>query len=364
MSQKKIAVLLPQSKQYPTIAKDFMNGLKLSLKKIDYEYCVEGIGFGNQPETIINAIQKITTQNEISVITGILGHSGLSQILDYVESIDENLIYSDFGSTTPLNISNRTNVLCNSLDLYKATSLLGNYFLDNNIQKVATSSCYYESGYDFIKAMKNVLYASNKASFAGHFITPLHPRENEALLMKEFMSETEPDAIFAFHNGIYAKEHASYISENKINKKTPLYTLPFTVEETILKQFPEIFHQTKVVTTWFKNMQTKENKTFVKNYMEEYGKEPNIFAVLGYENGLLIKNEIEHSVKENITTPRGILNINKKLNRTEPKQQLWEIIWNGKSYEYKHLNDLTDKFETLYTESDKKNGWHNAYLCH
>ena len=47
----KIAVLLPRSDMFPTLAMDFLNGLKLSLKNLDTsikpQFLIEGIGNGS-----------------------------------------------------------------------------------------------------------------------------------------------------------------------------------------------------------------------------------------------------------------------------------------------------------------------------
>lgn len=367
MSSKKIGVLLPQSKEFPTMGKEFINGLKLSLFQNDYNFIVEGIGFGNNTEQITNSIQKLINQEDVDITTGILGHKGLTTILDFVEGMEEPFLYSDFGATKPLDLSNRKNIYCNSLDLYKATSLLGQYFLNNNLLNIGTSTCYYESGYGFLEAIQNSIYKNKKGQFSGHFITPLHPRENEADLMKEFVSATNPDALFAFHNGIYAKEHASYLQNNEINKSTPLYTLPFTIDNKILQQFPKIFDQTRCVSSWFTNSKNEENQNFTSLYKERYNKTPSIFSVLGYENGLLIKNflgNINNFSNAEIIGPRGPLNVNKTTNRTDIKQLLWELSWDGNTYKIKCLEELDYQMAIDFLNSDQDNGWHNAYLCH
>ncbi|WP_044401932.1 ABC transporter substrate-binding protein [Lacinutrix sp. Hel_I_90] len=365
---KKIGVLLPQSKEYPTMGKEFMNGLKLTLPNADYSLVVEGIGFGNDPEHIINAIQKFVNQEDVHLTTGLMGHKGLDDILDFIEGIEEPFIYSDFGATCPLDLSKRENIYCNSLNLYDATRTLGKYFLDNGIFNIGTSTCYYESGYGFIEAMENALEKDKAGKFSGHFITPLHPRDNESELMSQFVSETKPDALFAFHNGIYAEEHATFLSENKINSQTPLYTLPFSVDDKILAKFPEIFNNTKCISSWFIDLETKENKKFIQEYQQKYNKTPSVFSVLGYENGLLIYNYLKNKnafSSESIIGPRGELNnaIHKN-NRTVVKQYLWNLNWVNNTYKFDCLEELKQTIAIDYLSKKEGNGWHNSYLCH
>ncbi|MBL7558206.1 ABC transporter substrate-binding protein [Olleya sp. YSTF-M6] len=364
MNKKKIGVLLPQSKVHPTMVKDFVDGLKLMMPSSNYSFCIEGIGLGDNAETVINAIQKLVYQEDVVLITGLLGHRGLGEILDYVEGTELPFLYADFGATMPLDLSKRKNIFCNSLDLYQACNALGRHLISRGLSRIMTSTCYYESGYGFTQALHDTLYENNKAEFTGHFITPLHPRENEAELMKQFVLETKPDAIFAFYNGIYAKEHAEYLQQNKINKTTALYTLPFTVDDKILNEFPEVFNTTKCVSSWFKELETKENEFFVKLYNEKYNKIPSVFSVLGFENGLLINNYLNHEnsfSKEKITGPRGVLLFD-STHRISHKQFLWELSWENNSYKHNCLEILNSNFKNL-TITSEENGWHNAYLC-
>ena len=361
-----IGVLLPQSKEFPKLGKEFLNGVRLALDANRVDFKVEGIGFANNAERVIDAIEKLSNQNELSCITGILGHRDLSQILDHIERIDQRLIYTDLGATKPLDLSGRSGIFCNSLDLYGATGALGRYFLDQGLLNVATSTCYYESGYGFTDAMHRALYRDNKGRFAGHFITPLHPRDNEAQLLSEFVSATSPDALFAFYNGTFAKEHAEFLAESKVYKHIPLYTLPFTVTTEILNAFPGVFHSVRFVSSWLPEDINTKNVEFILNYTKIFGEKPSIFAVLGYENGLLIKHNLKTQDFDTTTikSPRGDLVTEAKANRTFINQRLWEIHWNGNSYEHTFLQNLdTTNIHDDPVREDNSPGWHNAYLC-
>jgi len=366
MELQKIGVLLPQSKHHPTMTKEFMNGLKLSLLNKEYKLYIEGIGLGNDAEAVINAAQKLINQEDVNLTTGILGHRDLSKVLDFFNHMEETIVYTDFGATKALDLTTRQNIFCNSLDLYNATYSLGKYLINKGTKYVGTSTCFYESGYSFIEAMHNSLYEKNEAEFSGHFVTPLHPRENEAGLMSEFISATKPDALFAFHNGIYAEEHAEFLSQNNIHSTIPLYTLPFSVDHKILYKYPKIFDNTTFISSWHVNLINKENINFIKLYKEKYDKKPSIFSVLGYENGLIIKNKLKEKTNTHnkISGPRGIINIDNVTNRFSPTQHLWKIQWEDNTYTFKLIDILQYDHTYKTSKMDENKGWHNTYLCH
>lgn len=355
------------SKAYPKMGKEFLNGLKLSLEDIA-NIKIEGIGLSSDSKVIMDGFQKLVNQEDVAVTTGLLGHHDLKEILEFIEGSEEPFIYSDLGATHPVSLKGKNYTWCNSFDLYGSTSKLGEYFLEKGLNNIGLSTCYYDSGYGFIKAMEDALYGSEKGQFAGHFITPMEPRENEAEIMSEFAEECKSDAIFAFHNGIFAQEHAAFLKKSQINKTIPLYAGPFTIEDKVLDNFPEVFHGTKCLTTWSEALELKENQKFISDYNQVYNKQPSIFAVLGYENGLLIKDFLENKTKPEETEkigPRGSLRVDPLTRRTKFEQYLLELDYKNGKYN-KSLKEKLGPFEyNIDTEENKEvAGWHNAYLCH
>ncbi|MFT5780264.1 MAG: branched-chain amino acid transport system substrate-binding protein [Crocinitomicaceae bacterium] len=364
--KKKIGVLLPQSKEFPTMGKDFTKGLKLSLgSSEEVSYSIEGIGFGENSKRIIDAIQKLTQQDDVTLITGILGHRELSEVCDFVSQLEERLIFADLGATRPISLKDRSGVSCNSLEMFKSVYRLGKYFGENGVSSVGVSSCYNDAGYGFIDFLATSFGDGTAINFAGHNITPINPRENEAEILKEFVTETKPDAVFTTSNGVYALEHAEFLKESGANKLgSPFYGTPFAMDNKVLKAFPQVFDGTYCIGSWLLELQTQDNLDFVKAYEEAYNVPPSIFSVLGYENGLLIKQELDGG--EAPVGPRGKLAIDPQTNRTSSNHYLWSITADGDAYTKTLVTELpeaTEEMEVLSTDEDSL-GWFNAYACH
>lgn len=369
LSKNKVGVLLPQSNAYPSMGKSFLNGMHLALKEIKYNLIIESIGSGSDPKQLINSFQKLCFQENVILTTGILGHYGFKELTDFAGNNQETLIAANFGSKHPLELPD--GVFQNSLGLYDSLQLLAEYLLQNNKTKMATSTCYYEAGYGFIEALDSIISQEN-ISFSGHYITPLHPRKNESELMHRFFSEIKPDAIIAFHNNIFAREHAFYLEQNQLHLKHPMYMLPFSAEEALLKEYPEVFNTTKTISSWYPELNTESNKLFTQEYWQEFNKSPDFFALLGYENGLVIRSTFNKSKQEFSTIikhlklegPRGVIDFNNSYNRTSYDH----YIWNNESTNQQHpQRSIYAKLnKKTFTGSSKKNntGWFNTYLCH
>lgn len=365
----KIGVLLPQSNAHPLMGKSFINGLRIATQGLDCQFIIEGIGLGSDPKQLINSFQKICYQENTILTTGIFGHYGFKELADFVTNNQEILIAANFGSHLPIKLP--LGVYQNSLGLCNGLVDLTDYFSKNNTHTIATSTCYYEAGYGFVEALNK----NPSVSFAGHFITPLHPRENESELMKDFFSEMNPDAIIAFHNGLFAKEHASYLMENKLYDRFPIYSLPFSCEDALIRQFPDMFNAIKSVSSWYPEFENAANDHFVKTYTKEYQKTPDFFALLGYENGLIIKNALLEQTntisdvlqKLQIQGPRGTINFDNIYNKTNFDSYIWKNTTTDssnfdRSIEQK-LSTTRTTPEFSYTNEDI-HGWYNSYLCH
>ncbi|SNR17117.1 ABC transporter substrate-binding protein [Tenacibaculum jejuense] len=366
---KKIGVLLPSSKAYPKLSKEFIAGLTLNLPK-DFEIKVEGIGFGENKEVIKNAIQKLVYQENISILTGILGHKDLDDICEFVSNLDEVMIFSNLGASTPLNLNKWSNIYCNSFQLNKSTYLLGNLFTEEKFEKIGISTCYNDAGYAFHRILETAFKKEEKLEFAGHFITPLYPRKNEAELMLSFIKEAKPDAIFCSHNGVFAQEHADFLRQNKVTSKDiPMYMNPFSIDEKVLQKSPKIFDGVKCVSSWFPELNNKENKSFTKNYLNKFDNKPSIFSLLGFENSILIQDFLKDSLNSdiNLKGPRGLLKFNRDTSRTDFDHYLWNLNYENDNYKIsleKKLNQDKKSDNHFFAMLPKVSGWSNAYLCH
>lgn len=367
MSMKKIGVLLPHSNAYPRMSKDFMNGLQLSsTEKVEFK--VAGIGFANDATEIINAIQKLINQEDIDLLTGLVGHNNLNEILNFVQGMELPFIFADLGAKCPLDIGARKNIWCNSLDLYSATQNLGNYFVQKGIHKIGISTSYYDAGYDFTFAMETVMQKNPTLQFAGHFITPLQPRENESQLMRQFFDQVHPDVIFGFHNGVFAQEHALFLEKSELTKKTPIYVTPFSINENPSSETKNTFDQQFCISPWYPELDTPENKSFQEAYVEKYNSGANFIALLGFENALLIQDFFNKGLDSNAIAsigPRGSMHIDETYNRTLFNHYLWQFVAKENGYQKILVETFEIKDQHLENNTQiSRSGWENAYLCH
>ncbi|MEL1255956.1 ABC transporter substrate-binding protein [Flavobacterium sp. DGU38] len=373
----KIGILIPQSRQYATLDKDFMRGVKLN--GLNVKFFVESIGIGADEQMIIDKMQKLNFQEEISLIIGFFGHHNMTQIYEYASKNDIVLIASDLGATIPYNTSGYKGVYFNSFGLIESCYSLGDYLLTNNYQKIVSATSYYDSGYGMLSALEGSF--KEGISFSGHYITPFMPREDEAVLMDQLITAQEPDAVFAFYSGLYAEENAAFLKQNKLTQKYPFYVTPFFINDNIMEQYKNAPHDLYVVGSWMQN--NEDAHSFNEEYRNTYSESPSVFSLLGYESGLIIKNILNNSDNDlranvlieklnklNIAGPRGTIQFEKDINRTIFNHHIYKLNTDPLSNaRFDKMETLVNdgqfiKAVTLYKQPAKFGGWQNAYLCH
>jgi ABC-type branched-subunit amino acid transport system substrate-binding protein len=295
-----------------------------------------------------------------------------------MDSLGALLLYSDLGATLPIGLKKSDTVFCNSFDLFHSAFQTGKCMVDAGHATVAVSSCYYEVGYGFVRALEQGLHGSG-GQFAGHFITPHTPRENEAGIMKQFMDATKPGVIYAQYSGIYAREHATFLSQNNVSANYPIYASPFAVENNLLNEFPQIFHNTQCVSSWMVEDTGKANQQFLTDYSELYDRQPSVFSLLGYENGKALAMVASSASKYTVTeikkvletvsfdSPRGTFSFCPDTHRTNFGQGLWNLAFENGTYKKQKIAQFENQSELtlgwMNTENMPAGGWYNAYLC-
>jgi ABC-type branched-subunit amino acid transport system substrate-binding protein len=374
----KIGVLLPHSNALPTMGRDFIDGLEMALAGSPVEFFIEGIGIGADMKQIINSVQKLQNQHRVHLVTGLLGHRNIEQLVGLMNDLGTVMLYSDLGATLPIGLKRSPTVFCNSFDLCLSAIESGKQMVASGYKNVAVSSCYYEVGYGFLQALERGLYGSG-GQFAGHFITPHTPRANEAEIMKQLFDNMKPDAIYAQYSGIFAREHATFLAQNNISPNYPIYASHFAVENNLLNDFPQIFNNTRCVSSWMIEDNNKANLEFVAAYSELYDREPSVFSMLGVENGKALAEVVNSTPKYTVAeirktletvcfdSPRGTFNFHPETNRTAFEQKLWNISCEDGTYKKQKIaqceNHPSSTLDWMNLDELHTGGWYNAYLC-
>lgn len=358
---------MPQSKSYPTLGRDFVNGVKL-LDSDGITIVVEGIGLGDNVEAINDKIDKLVLQEGVDAILGLFGDNGLVQLYEKVNSIEVPTVFARMGAYPDVISTENKYAFTLSYGLCDSLNFLGEWLVEHEYKQVGVSGSFNDAGYGFLNSLQESLYAAG-GEFSGHYTPPLNPREDEANFLKEFYTDVKSDAVCQLYNGVFAKENIEYLEAMEHNLEVPLVFMPFGLNEDLLERISKVANEVLAVGTWLPVELTKEPTEFENKYYQKYDKYPPVTGMLGYQAMqtflTMVPKRKELLEGAEIAMGDGLLKgkWNKDLKMTVPFD-IWKM--EGSGAEAKLVKQDIDNKEKEYNESfeGQERGWHNAYLCY
>lgn len=364
---KKLGVLVPQSKSHLRIGKDFINGLRLNLDSEEWSIVVEGIGLGNDSQTIVDKMDKLSFQEDVSAIIGFVGDRELTALYEKANVLEVPSVFVRLGAFPDIHLEDNEYAFTLSYGLCDGLEHLGTWLVKNNLKNVAVSGSYNDVGYGFISSLEKSLYNAG-GSFAAHFTPPINPRPNEAEILRSFYEEVECDAIVQLYNGVFAKENVSYLESFGYTIKTPLIFSPFALDAELAPRISKIAENVMLYGSWFPASLTGKADAFEQEYVDKYEKEPSVHSMLGYEAGLVLTQGVASRVsllngeEIRLEGPRGECFIGKDLT-WKFQNRIWESTKNDNTF-FNEIDSLETNNIASSSFEGQEAGWHNAYLCY
>jgi branched-chain amino acid transport system substrate-binding protein len=316
----KIGLLSPQSNLFPAYPYSFINGFRLgidqhqALRKKQIEIITEQVGYGT-PFLSTQAARKLLYENNVDLMTGILGTEVVSQFSDLFQQKEVPFIVCNPGEYFPVEPLRKNPFLFfNTLNLYQSSFLQARYATTHYGKKGLIVTSLYDSGYDAVYAF------THGAEMEEGTTEVVILRQGTADTVSEALSRirsTAPDYVYALLSGDLAREFILRF-RNEENSSLPLMATPFVTEEHFLTTLGASAAGIETIAPWSRHLDHPASLDFVKNYRETTRSNPDMMAMLGYETGLLTYRalascngdfsgtSLAHALREaRMTSPRG-----------------------------------------------------------
>jgi len=157
----KIGVLLPQSKEYPLISREFLDGLKLyftihanSFAQGEAELVVEDVGFGTERVTN-EKVRKLVAVDGVSLIVGLLEFNTAFQVGLVSDMLGVPCLFAGLGESAVPQTDHAETSFFFSLQYWKSYYALGRYVKKHQPEKpVHIVTSFYDCGYDPLRALR------------------------------------------------------------------------------------------------------------------------------------------------------------------------------------------------------------------
>lgn len=380
----RIGFLTPYSSIYPTMTPSIVNGFYCSMPEQYqnmFQFYPEYIrqGGGN---SVKDAVQKLIQFDNVDIISGVISYQKAPEIIPLIEKRKKIGFLFDMGEYLPFIQHLSDYLFFNSFQLWQSEYSLGCWAQKEFGDKGAIIMPLYDAGYHLHSAFRQGTISSGSELIDYHILPYVEAKSQVkgqlGVFFEKFRKEP-PSFIHALFCGTEAIDFLVEFKQSGLSETIPLIISAHMASDELLEQLGNLHIKAFSASMWDFNSQNDLNIRFKQQYTMQTESKANLFALLGYEMGLLFHQLIPDFLKrdwdsiirnirnETIKSPRGDRNFFLDSNYSTPIIDIEKIeidnnrvrkivIGQGRSLKYNHgvFNEIHNECIT---------GWQNPYLC-
>lgn len=376
----KIGILLPTSKLYPSIIVDFNAGVRMALAQFgrmnDVEIVFENIHQGTDKSIVMNAVSKLVLQHQTDVNILFANYLILEDIASSLNALETPLIITNIGGNAPIFFNVNEFIFSNSIGFWESANMAAQWAVEKFGPKTAHGSYFYEAGYGMYTAFCEALKQA-KGEVVFNQISEFNPNPEDFSIFEQQMALENPDFLYMLYSERDAVDFLNKLSQSEMNGKYPIVTSGVLINDEILEKVSGSSKDIFNVATWDLSDDNPSNVSFIENFKNANGKQPNYFALLGYECAALVcsASSDEHwgaggrskvQALKNITFdgPRGTLDFQHS-NNIAVSHHVYSLSEKNERYKVESLGKLNNRDGVILNlkENSNPSGWFQPYLC-
>jgi branched-chain amino acid transport system substrate-binding protein len=380
-----IGFLTPYSGIYPYYSAHLATGWLLGMgldparqKTVQFvpEYSERG---GEQ--TTAAAARKLLFFNRVDILSGLISYKASPSLIPLVENDKKPAFFFDMGEYIPHFPYLSPDVFYASHQLWQSQYALGHWAQSTLGDGGHIIAPVYEAGYHLTSAFQQ------GAAVAGSTLLrrTILPYDAEDLFKMELddlfaaLAKDPPPYVHAIFAGSMGVKFLQKWIASGFHKKIPLLVNETMAYDDILDDVKHIDMEIYTSMMWMREDQSKANQVFVKKFESVAHQPANIYALMGYEAGLMWRELLPHAQKRDwdtvkqllrtgvINGPRGEKNFYPSSGFALPVSNIIKITTTGNKIhkiildQGKGMRYDAKEFELIHNES--VSGWQNPFLC-
>jgi len=371
---KHIGVLLPRSTDYPAIAFDLLDGIRLSLSEAgitEYKLVTENIGFGEDSSLNYAKAEKMILQDDVCMIICYAGNLNAEPLYPLALSSGIPFLFPDPGMHFP-EANPQENCYHISLQGTLCAANVGRLAAAAGDRLLMATSFYdggYRSPYALVKAAEE-----NGAAVAGNYVS--------AYRISEFTISPYLEQIAARQATVVGVCFSSYLADLFMKElkaagahavSLPFYCAPYLAEEQLLSGIDFPGGSFRAVVPWCSSVENMAQDRFRNAVARAKNKKANIFHLLGWEAGLLSAKLLRDPGSPlkgwQYESPRGTVAIHPETHHTYASVYDVSIVPDAAGKCSLQLNDtisVSDRdhlTHMLDVPQGTVSSWKNNYFC-
>ena len=285
----RIGLMLPYTGTYAQLGVAITNGFKLAVAESggklggrELEYFT--VDDESDPAKATDNANKLVTRDKVDVLIGTV-HSGVEMgILKIVRESGVLHINPNAGVAAATGALCAPNIFRTSFANSQTTYPMGKVLADRGVKSVVTLTWKYAAGEEMVAGFKDG-YAKGGGKVLKELYVPFPSVEFQSLLTE--IASLKPQAVFVFFAGGGAAKFLKDWQAAGLKGKIGLYGSGF-LTDGVLDAIGDAGEGVETTLHYGDGIETPKNKTFRLNYAKTYKLQPDVYAVQGYDAGLLL----------------------------------------------------------------------------
>ena len=317
----RVGLMLPYTGTYAQLGAAITNGFKLAVnerggrlagREIEYFTVDDEAEPAKAPENANRLVQR----DKVDVLVGTV-HSGVQ--MGMVKIAKENntlLIIPNAGLDAATGALCAPNVFRTSFSNWQPSFPMGKVLADRGIRNVVSLAWKYGAGEEAVAGFTEGFIKAGGKSVRGLWI-PFPNVEFQALLTE--IASLKPDAVFVFFAGAGAAKFIKDYAAAGLRKTIPLFGSGF-LTDGVLEAVDNAAEGLETTLHYADGLNISRDKSFRAAYAKTHKIQPDVYAVQGYDAGLLLATGLD-AVKGDIEKRKEMILAMEKAKIDSPRGQ-------------------------------------------
>lgn len=290
----KVGLLLPYTGTYAALGEAITNGMKMAIEQQGGQLggrAVEYVSVDSEanPGKAVPNMQKLVDGAKVDVVVGPV-HSGVGMgAVKVARDSGVPLIIPNAGFNAATGPLCAPNIFRTSFTSWQTAYPMGQVAADKGYKNIVTLAWRYGFGTESVEGFKEGFEKAG-GTVSKEIYVPFPDVEFQSQLTE--IAALKPDAVFVFFAGGGAAKFVQDYAAAGLQGKIPLLGSGFLTEGTLAAQGQAA---EGVLTTlhYADSLDTEQNLSFRDAYRQQFGKEADIYAVQGFDTGLLLAQSLQ-----------------------------------------------------------------------
>ncbi len=303
----KVGLMLPYTGTYAQLGVAIENGFRLALAERGGKFGGREIEFykvddESDPAKAPENANKLVQRDKVDVLVGTV-HSGVEMgIIKVVRESGTLHIIPNAGADAATGAMCAPNVFRTSFSNWQPSYPLGELLMKRGLKSAVYITWKYGAGEESLGGFRDG-YTKAGGKIVKEMFLPFPNVEFQALLTE--IAALKPDAVVCFFAGGGAAKFIRDYAAAGLKGKIPLFGSGF-LTDGVLDAVGNAAEGLETTLHYGDGIETKRNKDFRLAYAKSFKLQPDVYAVQGYDAGLLLAAGLD-AVKGDVNNKQGMI---------------------------------------------------------